>query len=62
MWIKTNGRFKPCFWLPSMDVTSTVNGPSVELDLGFDDIRDTFDVYALSACGEYVVEAERERR
>lgn len=46
--------FTPYFWLPSMDVTSKIPGlPPADLDLGFGDIWDTFDVFALSARGEY---------
>lgn len=44
----------PYLWLPSMDVTSKIPGlPPADLDLGFDEIWDTFDVLALSARGEY---------
>ena len=45
--------FTPYFWLPSMDVNSTIAGQTVPLDLGFDEIWDTFDVFAISARGEY---------
>jgi hypothetical protein len=45
--------FSPYFWLPSMDVTSTVSGQSVPIDMDFGDILDTFDVFAISARGEY---------
>ena len=44
----------PYFWLPSMDITSKVPGlPPTDLDLTFGDIWDNFDVFALSARGEY---------
>jgi hypothetical protein len=46
--------FSPYFWLPSMDVTSKLPGvPAVDLDLSFEDIVDNFDVFAISARGEY---------
>lgn len=51
---KNEWRFTPYFWLPSIDVTSTIGPlPSVDLELGFDEIFDTFDVFAISARGEY---------
>jgi len=50
---KQEWHFSPYFWLPSMDVTSTLGPASVPLDLGFDEIWDTFDVFAISARGEY---------
>jgi opacity protein-like surface antigen len=45
--------FSPYFWLPSMDVDSTVNGLTVPIDMSFGDIMDNFDVFAISARGEY---------
>ena len=51
---KHEWHFSPYFWLPSMDVTSKIPGlPPADLDLGFDEIFDTFDVFAISARGEY---------
>jgi opacity protein-like surface antigen len=51
---KQEWHFSPYFWLPSMDVTSKIGLlPPVDLNLGFDEIWDTFDVFALSARGEY---------
>lgn len=51
---KQEWHFSPYFWLPSMDVTSKIPGlPPGDLDLGFDEIWDNFDVFALSARGEY---------
>jgi hypothetical protein len=44
----------PYFWLPGMDVTSRIQGlPPADIELGFDDIIDNFDVFALSARAEY---------
>ena len=51
---KQEFHFSPYFWLPSMDVTSKIPGlPPADLNLGFDEIWDTFDVFAISARGEY---------
>ena len=51
---KNEWSFTPYFWLPSIDVTSKVPGlPPADIDLGFDDIIENFDVFALSARGEY---------
>lgn len=51
---KQEWNFTPYIWAPSMDVTSKIPGlPPADLDLGFDDIWDTFDVLAISARGEY---------
>ena len=45
--------FSPYFWLPSMDVTSQIGPIKLPIDMDFGDIWDTFDVFALSARGEY---------
>jgi opacity protein-like surface antigen len=51
---KNAWHISPYFWLPSMDVTSKVPGlPPTDLDLSFGDIWDNFDVFAISARGEY---------
>lgn len=51
---KNEWSFTPYFWLPSMDVTSKVPGlPPADIDMGFNDIVDNFDVFALSARAEY---------
>lgn len=50
---KKQWHFSPYLWLPSIDVTSTIDGISEDIDLGFDDIWDNFDVFAISARGEY---------
>jgi hypothetical protein len=50
---KQEWHFSPYFWLPSMDVTSTVGPVSVPINMGFDELFDTFDVFAISARGEY---------
>jgi opacity protein-like surface antigen len=51
---ETGWRFTPYFWLPlSVDVDSTVDGQTVPIDLGLDDIFDNFEVFALSARAEY---------
>jgi opacity protein-like surface antigen len=50
---KQEWHFSPYFWLPSMDVTSTIGLTSIPIDMSFDEIWDNFDVIALSARGEY---------
>lgn len=51
---KDSWHFSPYFWLPSMEVTSKIPGlPPADLDMGFDDIFENFDVFAISARGEY---------
>ena len=51
---KQGGHFSPYIWLPNVDVTSTIpplGAADIELDFG--DILDTFDVFSISARGEY---------
>lgn len=51
---KNEWSFSPYFWLPSMNVTSKVPGlPPADIDFGFDEILENFDVFALSARAEY---------
>ena len=51
---KHEWHFSPYVWLPSMDVTSKVPGlPAGDINLGFDDIWENFDLLAISARGEY---------
>ena len=47
-------RITPYVWLPvSISLDSTVDGDTVPIDMGLDDVFDIFDVFALSARGEY---------
>ena len=50
---KNAWHISPYFWLPSMDVTSTIGPTSIPIDMDFGDIWENFDVIALSARGEY---------
>ena len=50
---KNSWHISPYFWLPSMDVTSTIGPTSIPIDMDFGDIWENFDVIALSARGEY---------
>lgn len=50
---KQEFHFSPYFWLPSMDVTSTLGPVSVPIEMDFGDIWENFDVFAISARGEY---------
>jgi opacity protein-like surface antigen len=38
----------PYFWMPSLDLDATVAGSAVHLDMGFDDVMDSFDVIGFS--------------
>ncbi len=40
--------FTPYFWVPDIDIKSTVAGGTVGIDVGFSDIVDNFDVFGLS--------------
>jgi hypothetical protein len=46
-------RFTAYVWLPSVDIVSTVDGTSVPIDLSLGDALSNFDVFGLSARGEY---------
>ena len=50
---KNAWHISPYFWLPSMDVTSTLGPVSVPIEMDFGDILDNFDVIAISARAEY---------
>ena len=52
---KDSWHISPYFWLPSMDVTSTLGLTSIPIEMDFGDIWENFDVIAISARGEYWV-------
>jgi len=40
--------FTPYYWVPNIDVDATVAGATVNIDMDYDDIMDTFDVFGFS--------------
>jgi hypothetical protein len=51
---ETGWRITPYAWLPvSIDLDSTVDGSTVPIKMDLGDVFETFDVFALSARGEY---------
>jgi len=46
-------RITPYAWLPAVDIVTTVDGMSVPIEMSLGDVMGSFDVFALSARGEY---------